>query len=411
MCCGPWCKRTRFCSRRTPIYRSVYTTVCQCGCCHNGLCPRCCRQRNTFCGLESSRRPNPWRARWYQTICPCYRDPFAPVQGSHDVCCCRLSTLVMVAMWCLIGGFLLIGGLFFFFSFIFEFVEHKFFYSEEAFVMGIIMALAGFYVMSRVMRAAQWAGLDNDLGIAWAPIYCPGFVCHMCCTSRKERKRFLEKKCGSHPADDIDSWCCCCSWLDSDRQSPEIAWNRVFANEQEWEEEVQLKAAEEDARLNIQSQQSMSRNNSKSNSLEVGEGLIEYSSEEENDEVVLDIERDYSDDDGGSGDGEIEMIAMMMGERKSDKKNRHVKKKHKKKNHKKDKKKKKNRIKWEYESNDVSNELNEKRLKKKKTIDGEVKSPKRRKRKKLSSNKKKKKSKTKQIMDETLGNEFHAKSP
>ena len=101
----------------------------------------------------------------------------------------------------------------------------------------------------------------------------------------------------------------------------------------------------------------------------------------------------------------------MMGERKSDKKNRHVKKKHKKKNHKKDKKKKKNHIKWEYESNDVSNELNEKRLKKEKTIDGEVKSPKRRKRKKLSSNKKKKKSKTKQIMYETLGNEFHAKSP
>ena len=164
----------------------------------------------------------------------------------------------MLALWCVVGSSLLVGGLFFFFSFIFEFAKHQFFLSEEALALGICMFLVGFYIMSRVLRAAQRAGLDNGSSLAWAPVYCPGFVCHMCCTSRSERKQFVERRCGGGGGgggggarslqwhDCLD--CCCC--LDSDQRGlgDEVAFNRVFANEEEWEEELQRESAVNKAR-------------------------------------------------------------------------------------------------------------------------------------------------------------------
>jgi len=300
----------------------------------------------------------------------------------------------MVAVWCLIGGILTVGGLGLFFSFIFEFVEHHFFLSEEALVLGIVMFLVGFYVMSRVLRAAHWAGLDDDLSIAWAPVHCPGYVCHMCCTSRKERKRFLETKCGRSPANSIDRWCCC-FLLDSDRSTPEVAWNRVFANEDEWEEDVQLRAAEEDARQQIRV--SMQYRTTNENLL--AEDSSEY---DQDDDVVLDIE-----ENGGDVPGEIEMIAMMMGERKERKQRK--KEHHHKKYHHKDrrKKKKKDKIKWEFQNNleqdDVVSSWVEKESEKPK---------KRRSRKKSSKSKKKKKSHNQRLAELAMQeNVIHPKTP
>jgi hypothetical protein len=242
--CCICCHRSReCCSRKNPHYRKCYTTVCQCGCCSTGCCPPWCRKRCSLC--ESHRRPNPWRARWYQTICPCYRDPFAPVTGSHDIFCFRMSTMVMVALWCLIGGLLTMGGLFFFFSFIFEFVKHKFLLSEGALVLGIFMFLIGFYICSRILRAARDAGLSNDRAFAWAPVYCPGFVCHMCCTSKKERVDFVKRRCNSNMIKKTLEWCCC---IDSDRKrNTRIKFNRIFQNEDEWEEEIKKEKAVQDA--------------------------------------------------------------------------------------------------------------------------------------------------------------------
>jgi hypothetical protein len=178
-------------------------------------------------------------------MCPCYRDPFAPVADvGVDVCCCRLSTLVMVAVWCAIGGLLTVGGLFFFFSFIFEFAKHKFLMSEEALALGIVLFFIGFYVLSRVLRSARDAGLHNDLSLAWAPIYCPGFGCHMCCTSKHERGQFCQRRCRRKNVgknlNEYCSWCCC---IDTDRKKIEVKFNRVFQNELEWKEEVEKELA------------------------------------------------------------------------------------------------------------------------------------------------------------------------
>jgi hypothetical protein len=230
-CCGK--TRVPMCSRRNTCYRRVYGNVCLCRCCQ--WLPRCCRRRCALC--ESARRPNPWRMRWYETICPCVRDKFAPARGSHDVCCCRLQTMVVVAAWCLVASSLLIGGLFFFFSSIFEFAKHLYVKSEEAMVLGIALFLVGFYTASRTVRAALYVGLDRDMELAWAPIYCPGYVCHMCCTSKKERVRFVKEKCGCgcHRCTETCVFCCC----NSDPHAKPVQFNQIF-NEDEIEYGLRL---------------------------------------------------------------------------------------------------------------------------------------------------------------------------
>ena len=171
------------------------------------------------------------------------RDKFAPARGSHDVCCCRLQTMVVVAAWCLVASSLLIGGLFFFFSSIFEFAKHLYVKSEEAMVLGIALFLVGFYTASRTVRAALYVGLDRDMELAWAPIYCPGYVCHMCCTSKKERVRFVKEKCGCgcHRCTETCVFCCC----NSDPHAKPVQFNQIF-NEDEIEYGLRLAESSSD---------------------------------------------------------------------------------------------------------------------------------------------------------------------
>ena len=70
--------------------------------------------------------------------------------------------------------------------------------------------------------------LLNPRAISCAPIYCPGRICHMCFTSKKERDQFVEERCNRKCARLLPSCCRCCN---SDKRDVNVQWNTIPLDE------------------------------------------------------------------------------------------------------------------------------------------------------------------------------------
>ena len=84
-----------------------------------------------------------------------------------------------------------------FFASILEFSEHWFFYADEFMVLSIFFVLAGIWMGSRTIWIAHNLGHESE-ALPWAPAWCPGVLCHKCCSSRKERTLFCKQRCNCY---------------------------------------------------------------------------------------------------------------------------------------------------------------------------------------------------------------------
>eukprot|EP00945_MAST-04E_sp_MAST-4E-sp1_P002064 g2064.t1 len=134
---------------------------------------------------------------WYQTLNPCHKDPYIKNEAKHRCCCCQLNALSVVYIWTMIAGLLSGTGIFYFFASILEFSEHWFFYADEFMALSIFFVLAGVWIGSRTIWIAHHLGHQSE-ALPWAPIWCPGVLCHKCCSSKKERRLFCKQRCSCY---------------------------------------------------------------------------------------------------------------------------------------------------------------------------------------------------------------------